>query len=59
MTTKRNRNTGCRFIADEPFWTKLGDAIFCNAKRKPGSSYCCEHHAVVWFAAPPRVKKAA
>lgn len=32
---------------------------FCGAELRPGSSYCCEHHAIVWRAPPAAPKVAA
>jgi hypothetical protein len=37
---------GCRFIAGEPLPIRAG--MWCCAQLKPDSSFCPEHHAVVW-----------
>lgn len=34
--------TGCRWpVADNP--KVIGGRVFCNAKKRDGSSYCCDH----------------
>lgn len=35
------------------------EAMFCGCAVKEGSSFCAEHHAVVWMKAPPRKRKKA
>lgn len=46
-------NNECRFPfgEDAPF-------LFCAEVKKPGSSYCAEHHAMCWDRVRPVVAKA-
>jgi hypothetical protein len=42
---------GCRWIENEP---QGRHTVFCDARRKAGSSYCPAHHRICWVKAPRR-----
>ena len=49
---------GCRFIASDPKERPDGadfESLYCGHERKPGSSYCPDHHRRCYQ--PPRQKK--